>query len=492
MEVLGSGGMAVVYKARQPTLGREVAVKLLRDTHVGDTGQRDRFVQEARAVARLQHPHLVQLYEYGEVRGADRVTSLPYLVMEYVAGGSLADLLRRSRLLPGEAARLVESLAEAIHHAHQQGIIHRDLKPSNILLQKNEGGRMKEETGKPAGPDTSFTLHRSSFIPKVTDFGLTKFLTGTKLTQTGDVLGTPCYMAPEQTVGKSGVITVAVDVYGLGAILYEALCGRPPFGAATMEATVRQVQEEDPLPLRQVHNDIPRDLETICLKCLRKEAVRRYATAQELAEDLRRFRAEEPIRGRPVGSGERVLGWCRSKPLVAGLLSALTLVFVGGISGVLWQWHRASQKTAEAERSAADFKRQQELAYLEQERADRNLRRLQEKVDRLTQLGQALGHDPRLHQTALSLLEEALTFYAEILPEKGLDPRMRQEAARMYGEIANTYHSLGHWVRPSKPTVSRKRCCPACGRKSLSTKRTPVGWRGVTAPGATSCATWAS
>jgi tetratricopeptide (TPR) repeat protein/tRNA A-37 threonylcarbamoyl transferase component Bud32 len=430
--VLGYGGAGVVFKARQPTLGREVAVKVLRDIHVGDAGQRERFLQEARAVARLQHPHLVQLHEFGEVPGPDGATSQPYLVLEYVSGGSLADLLRGSRLTPEEAARLVETLAEAIHYAHQQGVIHRDLKPANILLQAHGL--------QPVGLDT----------PKITDFGLAKFLTGSHLTQTGDVLGTPSYMAPEQASGKAGAITAAVDVYGLGAILYEALAGRPPFVAATVQATVHQVREDNPLPPRHISQVVPRDLQTICLKCLRKEPRRRYATAQELADDLRRFRTGEPIRARPVGPGERLVGWCRRKPLVAGLLAALTLVFVVGLAGVLWQGQLARQKAAEAEASAARLKREQDTANQEKERADRNLRRLREKVDRLTRLGRELSGQPEQHKTALALLGEALAFYQEILAEEGKDPRLRHQAARMYGEVAYIYHSVGQWGRAAE------------------------------------------
>jgi serine/threonine-protein kinase len=443
VEVLGYGGMGVVFKAWQPTLGREVAVKLLRDVHVGDTEQRERFLQEARAVARLQHPHLVQLYEFGEVPSPDGAMSQPYLVLEYVSGGNLAELLRGSGLPPGEAARLVETLAEAIHYAHQQGVIHRDLKPANILLQRGEvpGARGQGDTLSPS----SLAPGTSPLLPKITDFGLAKFLTGSNLTRTGDVLGTPSYMAPEQASGKAGAITAAADVYGLGAILYEALTGRPPFGAATVQATVRQVLEDNPLPPRRLQQAVPRDLQTICLKCLRKEPRRRYATARELADDLRRFRTGEPIRARPVGPGERLVVWCRRKPLVAGLLAALALVSVVGLAGVLWQGQLARQKAAEAEASAARFKREQDTANQEKERADRNLDRLRKKVDGLTELGRELSAQPKLHKTAVTLLGEVLTFYKELLAEEGTDPRLRHQAARMYGEVAGIYHSVGQW-----------------------------------------------
>src|SRR5262249_47566692 len=273
---------------------------------------------------------------------------------------------------PEEAARLVETLADAIHYAHQQGVIHRDLKPGNVLLT----------------PDGT---------PKITDFGLAKFLAGGDLTISGYVLGTPGYMAPEQAMGNSGLITTAVDVYGLGAILYEILTGRPPFAAATADATLGQVRQDEPVPPRRLQPTVPRDLETICLKCLRKEAGRRYATAQDLADDLRRFRAAEPIRARPVGPAERIVAWCRRKPAVAGLLAALLLVFLAGSTGVLWQWQRAS-------RNAAAFRR-------ERDTAERRLQMVHDQVDRLNGLGRELLQRPGQYRTGQALLEQALALY---------------------------------------------------------------------------------
>ncbi len=272
---------------------------------------------------RLRHPHLVQLYEFGEVPAAGGAASQPYLVLEYVSGGSLADVLRGSPQPPGEAARLVATLADAIHYAHQQGVIHRDLKPANVLLHRpevNGEGEVEGVHGPRFSPPRVLT---ADLCVKVTDFGLAKFLAGGDLTHSGDVLGTPSYMAPEQAAGKSAPITAAVDVYGLGAILYEALTGRPPFAAATVDATLGLVRQDEPVPPRRLQPTVPRDLETICLKCLRKEAGRRYATAQDLALDLRRFEAGEPVRARPVGTAERVIVWCRRKPGFAGLLAAL-------------------------------------------------------------------------------------------------------------------------------------------------------------------------
>jgi tetratricopeptide (TPR) repeat protein len=245
-------------------------------------------------------------------------------------------------------------------------------------------------------------------------------------------------MAPEQMAGKAGVITPAVDVYGLGAILYEALTGRPPFLAETPVATLQQVQQEDPVPPRRLQPTVPRDLETICHKCLRKEAGRRYATAAELADDLRRFRAGEPIRARPVGTAERLVGWCRRKPVVAGLLAALLLVLLAGSSGVLWQWQRARHH-------AAAFKQERDTAQRQRERAERHLRRVRGRVDQLTRLGRDLWQRPGLYHTGKAVLEEALAFYQEILPEEGGDPAVRRQAAEMYGQVAAIHHALGPW-----------------------------------------------
>jgi tetratricopeptide (TPR) repeat protein len=444
--VLGSGGMGVVYRARQAVLDRDVAIKFLRDAHRADSGQRERFLQEARAVARLRHPNLVQLYEFGEVPGAGGATSQPYLVLEYVSGGSLADLLRGLPQPPAEAARLVETLADAIHYAHQQGVIHRDLKPANILLS------FSRETPASADRALAGVSRLNEAIPKVTDFGLAKFLAGGDLTQSGYVLGTPSYMAPEQAAGQSGLLTAAVDNYGLGTILYEALTGRPPFAAATFDTTLGLVRDDEPVPPRRLQPGVPRDLETICLKCLRKEPSRRYATAQGLADDLRRFRAGEPIRARPVGTGERVVGWCRRRPGVAGLLAALLLVFLAGLSGVLWQWQsanrnaaRAERNAAQAERNAAAMLKERDAAQQEKERAERHLRWVRKRVELLNRLGRDLSERPGLYHAGKAALEEALALYEQLLREDDSDSQLRQEAAQVYREVGHIRLFLGKW-----------------------------------------------
>src|SRR5262245_40891761 len=342
LEVLGSGGMGVVWKARQAALGRDVAVKLLRDVYLDDAEHRERFHQEARALARLRHPHLIQIHDFGAIPGAQGTTAQPYLVLEYVPGGSLADHLRGEPQPPAEAAGLVETLARAIQHAHEQGIIHRDLKPANVMLA--EGNRQGAKDAKDAkdakeeGSNSSSGLGALAvqpLLPKVTDFGLARLDAGQHLTQTGHVLGTPSYMAPEQVAGRSTVVSAATDVYGLGAILYECLTGRPPFKAETAVATQYQVRHDDPVPPRRLQPTVPRALETICLKCLRKEPGQRYATAGALAEDLRCFLEGKPIAARPISAPGRLLLWARRQPAAAALAALLAVTFLGGVAGVL-------------------------------------------------------------------------------------------------------------------------------------------------------------
>jgi serine/threonine protein kinase len=287
---LGRGGMGVVYKARQVGLNRIVALKMiLAGGHAG-AEERQRFLAEAEAIAAIKHPGIVQIHDFGTHE------ELPFFALEFCDGGSLAARLNGTPLPPREAARLVEQLARAMQAAHERGIIHRDLKPANVLL--GEDGE-----------------------PRITDFGLARRTEGgSGLTQTGAIMGTPSYMAPEQAEGKKD-IGPAADVYALGAILYECLTGRPPFRAATTFDTILQVIADEPVPPSQLNAKAPRDLETICLKCLRKEPARRYRSAAALADDLTRWQRGEPIHARPVGRLERLTKWARRRPAVASLLT---------------------------------------------------------------------------------------------------------------------------------------------------------------------------
>jgi eukaryotic-like serine/threonine-protein kinase len=300
---LGRGGMGVVYKARQLSLQRLVALKMILD--VGRAGQEDlaRFRMEGEAAAHLQHPTIVQIHEVGQEQGR------PYFALEYVEGGSLAQRLDRTPQPPRAAAEMVQTLARAIHHAHQRGIVHRDLKPANVLLTADG-------------------------TPKITDFGLAKRLDqGDGQTRTGTVLGTPSYMAPEQAGGKVKEIGPAVDVYALGAILYEMLTGRPPFRGESPLDTMQQILSNEPAPPSRIQPKLPQDVETICLKCLAKEPRKRYASAAELADDLGRFLANEPIRARRIGPVGRLVRWCRRQPALAATLAA-AVVLIATVAGI--------------------------------------------------------------------------------------------------------------------------------------------------------------
>jgi serine/threonine-protein kinase len=315
--VLGRGGVGVVYKAWHQRLQRPVAVKMLLAGAYAQPGELERFLREAQTVAGLRHANVVQVHEAGDVDGR------PYFTMEFVEGGSLAQKLAGTPQPAVQAAALVATLAEAVQVAHQGGVVHRDLKPANILLTADG-------------------------TPKVTDFGLARRLeSGGGLTLTGVPVGTPSYMAPEQAEGKSSEVGPAVDTYALGAILYELLTGRPPFRAETAAETLRQVVSTDPVPPSRLNAAVPRDPETICLKCLEKDPHRRYPSAAALAEDLRRFGRNEPIAARPVGHLERGVRWVRRNPTGAALV-ATALALIGlAVGGGVWLVEQQAERRAD-------------------------------------------------------------------------------------------------------------------------------------------------
>jgi WD40 repeat protein len=316
MGVLGKGGMGIVYKAEQTALRRMVALKMILHAEYASGEERRRFHAEAEAVGQLQHPNIVQVYEVGEHNG------VPYFSLELCSGGSLAQKLNGTPWEPRRAAALVQTLAEAMEAAHQAGLVHRDLKPGNVLLTADG-------------------------TPKVTDFGLVKRLDVEGQTQTGAVVGTPSYMAPEQAGGKSKQIAPATDVYALGAILYELLTGRPPFKAATPLDTIRQVVSDEPVAPSRLQSRTPCDLQTICLKCLQKEPARRYRSAAALAEDLGRFLRSEPIQARPAGRVERVVKWARRQPALAGLVAVSVLAVLVVLAGLVFFTSRLNQRNTD-------------------------------------------------------------------------------------------------------------------------------------------------
>ncbi|MGI9515919.1 MAG: serine/threonine-protein kinase, partial [Pirellulaceae bacterium] len=314
LEELGRGGMGVVYKARDVELNRIVAIKMiLAGVHAGEESLA-RFRIEAEAVAQLQHPGIVQVYDVGQADGQ------PFCALEYVEGGSLDQVIRDKVMPIREAVALVESLAHAMQSAHQAGIVHRDLKPPNILLARQTGSSV----------EASLT---ASWTAKITDFGLAKKVEQeSQQTQTGAVMGTPSYMAPEQARGVKR-IGPAADVYSLGAILYELITGQPPFSEETPIKTIMRVMSDPPPSPRSVNPAIDRDLDTICLKCLEKEPAARYASAEHLAQDLERYLEGMPIEARPVSGIERTVKWIRRKPLAASLIAVSTLGLIGLMIG---------------------------------------------------------------------------------------------------------------------------------------------------------------
>jgi WD40 repeat protein/predicted Ser/Thr protein kinase len=337
---LGRGGMGVVYKAKQISLNRVVALKMiLSGAHAGEQ-QRRRFRGEAEAAAQLQHLNIVQVYEVGEHERC------PFIALEHVDGRSLNDILNESRSLPPfQAAALVEQLARAVHYAHQRGIVHRDLKPSNILLTKD-------------------------VTPKITDFGLAKRLDDvTNHTRTGDILGTPSYMAPEQAAGDTRAIGPGTDIFSLGAILYEMLTGRPPFEGSSAFDTIYLVMTSEPDRPSHLNTRVPKDLETICLKCLEKNPIQRYPSAGALSEDLARFQIGDTITARPVGWLGRGVKWVGRRPAVAALLvlllSSLLALLIGGWASAI-NLYQSNQALKAAERKHADLVRFNGMHYLQE------------------------------------------------------------------------------------------------------------------------------
>jgi tetratricopeptide (TPR) repeat protein/tRNA A-37 threonylcarbamoyl transferase component Bud32 len=398
---LGRGGMGVVYKARQPRLDRLVALKMIRAGEHASAEERRRFDLEARAVARLHHSHIVHIYELGEAEGR------PFFAMEYVAGTSLSRRLDGTPWPAGPAAALVEVLARAVHYAHGQGIVHRDLKPANILLT-------------------------SDGQPKITDFGLAKWLDGPgKGSETSQALGTPSYMAPEQAAGKGRPIGPAADVYALGAVLYELLAGRPPFRAATALETAVQVLHGELIRPGRLCPALPRDLETICLKCLEKDPRRRYAAADELADDLGRFREGRSIRARPVGLAGRAYRWCRRRPAVASLLAVVVLTAASALAGFI---HLYGQTVAALHG--------EEAAHRTARDRDGRTRQILAALVRLERRASHGSPDAR-RELRLERLKQAAEHYEDLLREEPHDVGLQAALADVYAGASLLHYEPG-------------------------------------------------
>jgi tetratricopeptide (TPR) repeat protein len=396
---LGRGGMGVVYAARHLRLNRTVALKMLR-AGPSAAPDRERFRQEAEAVARLQHPNVVQIFEVGD--GPADGGAAPYLALEFVAGPTLDRHLAGRPLPPRAAAALTATLARAVHAAHRAGVIHRDLKPANILLAKSEIPHPKSEND----PISDFGWGISDFTPKVTDFGLAKRVeSDSDLTQTGAILGTPSYMAPEQAGGARSV-GPAADVYALGVILYECLIGRPPFRGATALDTLEQVRSCEPVPPTRLQPRVPRDLETVCLKCLAKEPAKRYPSAAALADDLDRFLDGRPVTARRPSALERLGKFAGRNKVLVGSAAAVGLALAAAVAALAVGLAEARAGRAEAANANRELQRLLAESYAQQARQHlqrgewaRALERLDEAV--------AAGH-PRpvaLHLEKVRILD---------------------------------------------------------------------------------------
>jgi hypothetical protein len=414
--------MGVVYLAEQTGLGRRVALKFLKAELAGSPSQRARLLVEATALAKLQHPNIVQIFSAGAHEGRS------FIVQEYVGGGSLDRKLDRQPASPRLAGEMVATLARAVEHAHRQRIIHRDLKPSNVLLTADG-------------------------VPKISDFGLAKqsdLDAESNQTQSGTILGSPSYMAPEQSLGKRGTVGPAADVYALGAILYEMLTGRPPFlGSSTLE-TLEQVRTADPVPPRRLQPRLPRDVETICLKCLSKYPDRRYESAAALADDLERYLHGRPILARPVAWAERLAKWVRRRPATAASLGMAAVTASALVIGALVYQSLLRAALKRAETSA-------ELARKHEQKADTRYHLARETLSKMLERlrGRDLRQTPRLKELEREQLNDALGFYREVVKDReNPDPAVRFDVAQAGLQSAIAAYTLGH-AREGRVQVDR-------------------------------------
>lgn len=404
---LGRGGMGVVYRARQLSLNRLVALKMVLSGGQASDVEIQRFRIEAEAVASLHHPNIVQIFEVGEHDGQ------PFCSLELVTGGNLHDRMNKKPLTSKQAAELIHTLAQAMEVVHQKNLIHRDLKPANILLDGPKDAPLQE------------------CVPKITDFGLAKRLEGdSSQTRDGLIMGTPNYMAPEQAAGKVKEVGPKADIHALGAMLYEMLTGRPPFRGETLMDTIGQVLNTEPLPPKHLQLDVHHDLQTICLKCLEKDQEKRYQTAGELAEDLQRYLSNEPIHARPTPWWERAWKWTRRRPAVASLLLACLLFpTILAVVGLTYAQKEHSLRV-EADQ--------------QKKRADENLQDARFAIEKLTQLGHRhLSKIPGMGAIRRELLEVSLQFHQKFLQINGNDPSQKFDVGLTNLKAAEIHEMLG-------------------------------------------------
>ncbi|MCH7987880.1 MAG: serine/threonine protein kinase, partial [Planctomycetes bacterium] len=427
LEELGRGGMGVVYRARQAALKRIVALKMILSGDHSSSEELLRFRDEAEAVAHLQHPNIVQIYDIGEMSG------IPYFSLEYIDGITLQQKAGGEPLPVEEAAQMVETLARAMHYAHQMNVVHRDLKPGNVLLTKDG-------------------------TPKIADFGLAKRLdSDSSRTRTGTIVGTPKYMAPEQARGSKNIGPLT-DVYSLGAILYELLTGRAPFLAATPMETVMLVLETEPVPPARLRPNLSRDIETVCLKCLQKDPGKRYADAEALAEDLRRFQAGEPIMARPVSDAERFWRWCKRKPVIASLSAVSILLLLTVTIGSFAATVRISEERNkaviardDADENARKEKAQRKIAEDAKKDAEKsaqlNSKLFNDSLETLKTLvyevQAQLSNRPSMQNLKTALLETAMDGLDKITKTSGISAKGDAYLAGAHRRMGEIYLETG-------------------------------------------------
>jgi serine/threonine protein kinase len=448
---VGRGGMGVVYKAQHRGLRRLVALKMVLAGEFASPTQELRFRLEAELAARVQHPNIVQVYEIGSYEGR------PFLALEWVEGGSLANRLDGKPWPPGEAAALIETLARAIDVAHGEGVVHRDLKPANIMMQSSELRGQKSDGGPASSGSSDLSPLISDLCPKITDFGLAQTIEGGQaMTQTGYVVGTPGYMSPERASGKRALVGPGTDIYALGVMLYQLLTGQLPFQRDTVLELLRAVTSDEPTRPRRLQPRLPRDLEAITLLCLEKEPGKRYHSALALAEDLRRWRNNEPVLAKPPSLYGRAVRWCRRNPAATTIVVVMAL----GLAGIFWQWRAAeSQRQAaenagklaedrrviaeNAERDALAAKKGAEGEAAAAQEVVALLVRLFGEADPFILSGRTIGEQPNTNPTAVEIVER--------VAEQVADPKFLKDKplvrATLLDKVGHVFLIWGYLAR---------------------------------------------